>query len=227
MKNQKNWESIDAVFEAMESCGPYIVLRNFEELSDSNYYMSGHADIDCLCTDAKAVRKTLQAKRNKLGSGQNHGFVSINGQLVKFGFFSLGDKYYATKWEQKMLDTRIKNPLGFYTMNSENYFYSLIYHALLQKPKLSDEYLNRLISMGKEFGLKLNNEDDLRSCLYSYLNDNKYLVEYPQEPNVAVNYAKVPKEMLGKYEGWRFRRFTHKLVKIFAKIVKKVFKIKL
>ena len=56
MKTQKNWESLTAVLKAMEEAGPFIVLRNYEELDDENYFMSGHDDIDFLVTDDKKIR---------------------------------------------------------------------------------------------------------------------------------------------------------------------------
>lgn len=222
MMEQKNWDNIKDVFHAMESCGAFLVLRNYEELTDDNYYMNGHADIDCLCEDAKKVRKMLQTKKNIMGRGKNHGFVLIHGQLVKFGFFHIGDGYYDAKWEKQMLETRVKHEGDFFVMNEENYFYSLLYHALLQKRKFSDEYRVRLRKMGENFGFNLLSDDDYKSCLFSYLIKEGYTVEYPEEPNVAVHFADVPKELLGKKKGWGFRRCVFFVEKKFGRLMRKV-----
>ena len=45
-----------------------------------------------------------------------------------------------TVLEIKMLENRQKSTVGVYIPNREDHLFSLLYHALLQKPSLSDKY---------------------------------------------------------------------------------------
>ena len=201
MNRQKEWNSILEVFNAMNSCGRYVVLRNFEEISEEKYYMSSHADIDCLCENAMLVRKTLDVRGNRFGAGRNHVFVLIKGKMVKFGIFTVGDGYYDRLWEAKMLDFRVFNQKGFYTLN-----------------ELSDEYRSRLTIMGNKLGVHLYGDKSLYDCLFQYLENNHYIVEYPLEPNVGINYKQVPPHMLGKKNGWGLRRIRLFVDRVLGKL---------
>ena len=46
-----------------------------------------------------------------------------------------------------MLDNRRQSKFGFYVLESDDYFYSLCYHALFHKRKLSEEYRKKLSNM--------------------------------------------------------------------------------
>ena len=81
-----------------------------------------------------------------------------------------------------MLDTRIKHPNGFYIPNKEMHLYSLIYHAIIHKPKISSTYTK----VFNEYGLKDSeiNKNNLRKKLNNFMKNNEYSYVKP-EPSVG------------------------------------------
>ncbi len=221
MKKYKNWNSLSEVLDAIEHTCPYIILRNYEELSDENYYMSGHDDIDILCADKKAVRKVLDVEKDVIWRSWDHCFIRINNRRVKIGIRYVKDGYYDRNWEQNMLDHRVKYQDKYYVMDDENYFYSLLYHALLQKKYLSDDYAERLKVMGMTLGFILDSESDYLNCLIKYLVDKKYVVEYPKDLNVPINYQDVPDHLRKGYLTWKMKRYLHLPIRLYGRVSKK------
>lgn len=205
-KEQKNWDSLDGVLDAIDACGPYLILRNFEELSDQSYYMDGHDDIDFLCEDVKKVKSVLDVRKDVCWKSQHHFFIKLGDKDVKIGLRYVGDNYYDVNWEKEMLRTRIKGNGNFYRMDQENYFFSLLYHAVLQKKRLSDDYRIRLNKMGEELSLDLKGEEDFYSTLFAYMKRKNYKVVYPTDSTVTTNYAKVESGMKKGFLPWRIRR---------------------
>ena len=222
MKQQKNWNSLSEVLEAVEHTCPYVIMRNYEELSGENYYMSGHDEIDILCTDKRQVRRVLDVEKDVIWRSPDHGFIRIKDHRVKIGIRYVGDGYYDKHWEEHMLDTRILHEDGFYVMDEENYFYSLLYHALLQKKRLSEDYRNRLKVMAEKLGIILKEDADYMNCLIGYLRDRQYFVEYPRDLNVPIHYAGVPKDLLKGYPAWIVKRYMHLPIRLYGRVSKKM-----
>lgn len=219
---RKNWNSLSDVLDAMHSCGAYIILRNYEEIADETYYMSGHDDIDFLCSDAKACRNVLDVKKDVPWKSHDHCFVKIKNTDVKIGLRYVGDGYYDTKWEEDMISSRVAHEGGFYVMSDENYFYSLLYHALLQKKTLSEDYKTRLRRMGAEHGISIKEDSDFISILIDYLVKKGYKVPYTKDPSVPLNYKDVPEELLTGHSEWMVRRMMFRMQ---AKITRNIAKI--
>ena len=80
-------------------------------------------------------------------------------------------------------------------MDSENYYYSLLYHALIQKNKIGDDYKKRLKIMANEIDLNITNPLSLRT-LELYMKEKEYKYTYPINPSGIVNFQYVNKEMI-------------------------------
>ena len=85
-----------------------------------------------------------------------------------------------------MLSSKIMHPNGFYIMKQENYFYSLIYHALLQKKVFSEDYKERLAVMGREFGQNAISELEWLEVLRSYMRNSNYIISAPVDLSVPL-----------------------------------------
>ena len=134
----------------------YVILRNYDNLLEQKVYMDGHGDVDMLVEDSYKVADLLGAKTYQMhGDDGTHYYVIVNRQRVSLDLRHIGDGYYCKRWQQDMLKRRVKYN-GFYVMNVEDYFYSLIYHAILQKPIFSEEYRNRLSIMAKQLGIVIS-----------------------------------------------------------------------
>lgn len=206
MAKQKEWKDIWEVLKALnESCN-YIILRNFEELEKGNMLMDEHDDIDFLCDDQQFMRELLGAVYRPITGNYDHFFICVGGRQVKIGIRYVGDLYYDTKWEQKMLEHRVWNQAGFYVMDEENYFYSLLYHALVQKKKLSEEYARRLKTMGSELKMLMESEEDFIRCLENYMLEKEYKVCYPVDTTIPFQTKNIQRVGIVGKEDWKWRK---------------------
>lgn len=169
------YTNIADMFDRLNKAGcEYVVLRNYNNLLEDDIYMAGHGDVDMLCRDVKVVVDAIGAKtcRPQYGEmGDNvHFYIRYKGQKVSIDLRSVGDGYYCEEWEDAILKTRVPHKC-FYVMNEENHLYSLIYHAIFQKPVLSDEYQQRLSSM---VGEGLQTESQLIDMLEAYMMQHGY-----------------------------------------------------
>ena len=84
--------------------------------------------------------------------------------------------------QQDMLKSRIKHPKGFNIPNKEMHLYSLIYHAIIHKPRISSTY-KKVFS---EYGIKDSdiNKSFLKNKLDKFMTKNNYNYCRP-EPSVG------------------------------------------
>lgn len=214
--NSCNYKDIDEFITALNQSGiPYLVLRNWENFKSPELYLNGHGDIDLLCSNSRQLADAIHAKSytNKVKQVCNDGvhfYISINNEHVSLDLRSIGDGYYCSKWQEDMLSRRIINE-GFYVMSAEDYFFSLIHHAILQKNVFSNEYKERLQRMAE--GLKIQLEGITISSfiheLESYMTKNKYSYTYPTDTFVPLNTKYINKNLLEKnsklaFLHWKF-----------------------
>ena len=107
----------------------------------------------------------------------------------KYAFFDLryvGDNYYYYKMQLDILKNRIYNEKGFYTISEDEYFYALIYHAILQKKEFANDYKIRLKNMNRT-GKLLESEEEFLAVLNKWLLDKGYMITKPIDPTVQFN----------------------------------------
>ena len=195
--NKKTFDTLQDVFHELNKHPKlkWVVMRNFEDMPD-NITIDEHLDVDLLVSDYYLVKTILDGtsanaaganKNNRYEDGKNRilNHVIINNKKVLFDFRSVGDNYYDKKLQQDMLNTRIKHPNGFYIPNKEMHLYSLIYHAIIHKPKISSTYLK----VFKQYGLKDSeiNKNNLKNLLDVWLQQKGYSYFKP-EPSVGFFY---------------------------------------
>lgn len=185
---QKAFSSLKDVFHELNKYPKlkWVVMRNFEGMPD-NVTIDEHLDVDLLVNDYYLVKTILDgtsATNNRYEDGKNRilNHVIINNKKVLFDFRSVGDNYYDKKLQQDMLNTRIKHTKGFYIPSKEMHLYSLIYHAIIHKPKMSPTY----VKVFKQYGLKDTeiNKKNLKHKLDTWLQKNGYAYCKP-EPSVG------------------------------------------
>lgn len=186
------WESISQLFYILNLTIDYVVLRNFECLPEQ-YHMKSHGDIDlltnnyteiCLITNSKPFFNEPDRVLNK---------VKIAQEEVLFDFRHVGDGYYDQEWESSILKNRKLSDKGFYIPDDEDYFYTLLYHAVIHKPRVSRDYINRLLEMAENIGIQhfsyqtLTQEDEFKHFMEDYLNKKGYRYTVPKDPSVYFN----------------------------------------
>jgi len=191
---EKKFESLQHVFDELNKYSElkWVVMRNFEKMPN-NITIDEHLDVDLLVNDYYLVKTILDGtSANAFGANITNryedgkyrilNYVTINNRQVLFDFRSIGDNYYDKKFQQDMLDSRIKHPNGFYIPNKELHLYSLIYHAIIHKIQISSTY----IKVFKSYGLKDSEikKENLRNKLDIFMKKNCYSYCKP-EPSVG------------------------------------------
>lgn len=185
------WKDINTVFYVLNSTHKYIVMRNYEYLIDKELD-SEHEDIDLLVDNYDDIAYLLNGTKvfNKKYRVLNK--VKVNGKDVIFDFRFIGDNYYDEKFERCLLETRELIGKGLYVPNKLNYFYSLLYHAIIHKTQMAKDYKLRLVEMAKELDINsvnietIDNNDKLKNELDKFMNANRY--EYTEPNDISVYY---------------------------------------
>ena len=180
--------SINEFFYLTNNTIQYCVLRNFECLPNK-YTIEGHGDIDLLVEDENYMVYLTHAKaiypeqKNRV-----HYAVEIENKKIPFDFRYVGDNYLDIKWEFSILKNRefVKNI--FYTPNTKDYFYSLIYHAYIQKTQIKADYIPKLNNLGHKLGISYDFKtilpDKAIEILNSYMVENNYEYVLPIDQTV-------------------------------------------
>ena len=163
----------------------YLVLRNSKEIDSNN---RNHQDIDILCDNrwSLARRGNLQ-KKNWYGGV--HYLLKTESGTELFDIRTVGDGYYDPKWERDMLERRIQS--GCYYIPSEtDYKYSLMYHVVVHKAVIADDYYEYL----KEWGCTAR--QGIIAELEQFMRENGYKYVFPKDFGVKVNFDGVSQEMI-------------------------------
>lgn len=180
------YSSIQQLFYVLNNTIKYCVLRNHECLPDE-YTVEGHGDIDLLVEHKQYVSRLTGARSVFLQTYRVYHIVKIGGIDVPFDFRYVGDNYYDPKWEENIIESRILRKNLFYTPNPINQYYSLLYHAYIQKPYVKPDYPQKLSYYGSEIGIEYNKsvvksvvqlESFLKQFNYKYIRPNDLSVYY-------------------------------------------------
>lgn len=202
----KAWDTIDDLFSVLNASDvPYIILRNYEEIEADNFYTSGHADIDFLTSDAKRFAALLEGKP-RFGSDDGiHYVINVAGTEVVIDVRHVGDGYYDKKWERSLLAGKVMHDGRFFVSDSVNYYYTLIYHAILQKKALADDYLSRLNQMAAGIGCTACDETGHLAALEQFMKRSGYKYTYPYDVWVPLRTELLDKSMVRKPLNVRMR----------------------
>lgn len=200
----RNYQEARELFDLLNSNGVrYVVLRNFENLLSPELYVNGHGDIDLLCDDSQIVVDILDAATDRRdvdpfkGDGI-HYYILINGKRASLDLRYVGDGYYCKKWEEDILASRVESDC-FFVPNEQNYFYSLIYHSILQKRSFSRDYRERLKKMANKLGLTVEGgEREFLSILESYMQKRGYQFTWSSDYLVPNRFGLVDRKMVVK-----------------------------
>lgn len=189
----KELQDLQQVFKYLSKNCNYLILRNYEGLFD-DVCLEGHNDIDVLCSsirDRRIMVKELNAEpRIGVDNGIHYKFL-YNKQEIALDIRMVGDGYYDLQWQKNMLKNKQLDDRGFFVMSSEDYFMSLIYHAIYQKECLSEEYRRRLSDMAKAFPeySSINGEQiEFENCLLGYMKEHHYYYTKPYDHYVVPNF---------------------------------------
>lgn len=225
---QYSWKNLDELFQKLNSECNYVILRNYETLTENKLLTIEHPDIDLLCDNPHKLKHCLKRVINPMViHHKNHYWIKIGQQPVEVGIRSVNDRYYDAKWAQNMLDTKQFHPNGFYVMNTVNYFYSLIYHAVYQKSSFSDDYLTQLQIMSDELDIKsaAKTKEAYTTLLLQFMRENKYFVTCPKDFTIPMQFDRIPIELLKGRIKWKCGRILHLPERTFRYILRRLKKL--
>lgn len=205
----KVWNCAQDAFQALNEQIDYLVIRNFEEFYDA-LLLEDHADIDLLCRkeDRKRVIALLGAVPRLERKDAIHYCFQVGEERIPLDIRTVGDGYYCGKWGLEMLRTRIQDPRGFYRMNQENYFWSLVYHCLYHKGKITQEYQQRLqFMLPEQFSADQN---QLEQKLSDYMNVHGYVYSIARDRYLWYHFTPICEGRIQRYPFYRTEQFLRK-----------------
>lgn len=223
----ETWNSITELFYVLNNTCNYVVLRNFDCLPD-NFTLKGHDDIDLLVDNYQAVSYITNARRIYKYKSRVLNQINIQHKDVLFDFRYLGDNYYDQKWQKNILKKRQLSSKGFYRPDPENYFFSLLYHALIHKTKISLDYKKKLIIESKKIDSvnlsdnSFNNQKEAEDILVKFLNERDYLFTLPLD--LSVRFNRQNKYLVKAIRIYNFIIFSVTLFPVSAFTPKKIYK---
>lgn len=178
------FKTVKEMFYVLNNCIDYAILRNYETLPEE-IYTNEHNDIDIICDSYENAAYILNAEKVFPEEYRIHYKVKVEDKMAFFDLRYIGDNYYYYNLEKSLLENRIYNSKGFYTVSEEEYFYTLLYHAILHKPTFSEDYKNKLNKMRPSLDFK----DDEKSIqiLNNWLVQKGYSITIPIDKSVLFN----------------------------------------
>ena len=192
---ENSYDSLEDFFLSINNKTNYLVLRNYEGFS-SGVFLLDHPDIDILCDNSENFLLLIKSKsRTNNIKDTIHRKVIIGEKDVAVDIRSVGDGYYCSEWEREMLETKVLYNNLFYVLNTENYYYSLLYHAHFQKDVISNDYVTKLRMMGRSLGVSDKDSISL-TTLEAYMRKKNYKFTYPIYPAGIAHFEKVEKGLI-------------------------------
>ncbi len=176
----RGWKSLEELFYVLGNMSEYVVLRNFDGLP-GKYETGIHSDIDILCDDRRLAADALNAKKAHKNSRRSRYAVNVAGETVYFDLRYTGDDYYCKEWEKEILKSR-KDKGAFFVPDDENFKYSLLYHALIQKKKIASDYRERFKRI---FGT--DSPEELAKLLAAFMKEKGYTYSDAYDYSVFFN----------------------------------------
>lgn len=226
---ENGWENFEELFSYLNLTTKYVVLRNPQELAEGFEHDKG--DVDLLCED----RKKLMSLANGIPIWESENFyhVTVGGKKVLFDVRERGENYMDERWIDNILNNASNESVSFlFSPNKEDYFFSHLYYALVNKEVFPEKYHLRLQSIAAEIGVeeflvdndRIDNSKAL-SLLKGYLLANNYLFQYPTDSSVYLN-VKNLKEIFPQNRFFPFvesrRKLASKYCYYFRRVKRKI-----
>ena len=203
---ESGWDSFEQLFNYLNKTTQYVVLRNPRELIDG--FEHGKGDVDILCND----RKKFMSLANGIPIWESKNFfhVKVGGEMVLFDVREKGESYLDERWIEHLLNNGSVSEFQYLrTLSKDDYFFSHLYYALVNKRSIPDKYNSRLANLAKEIGsydLVFKNgiiDKDLAIfTLKGYMLNNNFTFLLPSDPSVYINTYSVNKIFPSAHVYW-------------------------
>jgi precorrin-6B methylase 2 len=185
------WTDLSALFGALNVLTGYTVIRNWEDLTIPR---SNGLDLDLLCEDPEEVAVLANAGRLCPEPYRSLYRLTVAGVEMPLHFRSLDENYFDPAWARDMLRHRELSAAGFYHLNAEDYFYSLLYHAAVHNPRAAFLYRQRLLEMPFNMNSGIVSIESfadrtrIRGVLEEFFKSRQYRLVEPNDLSVDFDY---------------------------------------
>ena len=111
-------------------------------------------------------------------------YIKIKNKVIKLDVRYIGDGYFDTKWQKKILYSRTFYQ-GYYIPSRENLTYTLLYHIVYHKGHIDKKYINFLKKIHK---LKTIDLKEIMIIVNDYLKIKKYKISRPSDLTIPATY---------------------------------------
>lgn len=172
----------------------YLVIRNQAELLD-NIVTDEHKDIDIICDDKKAFIHKAGLVQNPIFFDAVHYLAKVGDSKVPVDLREVGDGYFCDEWAHSMLDHRNTYNDLCYVMDDADQLYSLLYHCVVQKGRISDEYLGQIKDIAGRLGIDIADRNQATKALISFMSEKGYYVQAQRDSMLHIHTEELPKEL--------------------------------
>ncbi len=189
LEGSAGWDSYEQLFQTLNYGADYLVLRNFESLPR----LLEDADVDFLARSCQRLASVANVRQLVYSGRLYKGKLSVAGQLIPVDIRHVKDGYYDDNWEADMLRRKTLHNGCLYVPRTDDYFFSLLYHAKVQKSSVKPIYRERLETLARQIGLDWwtrESLDDDEACgrfLAGYMKNLGYEYDVPRDPDVYKN----------------------------------------
>jgi len=190
----RHFDTLKRVFDTLNMSGAkYVVLRNFEKMPDEVKVDPNHLNVDLLVSDYYAVKGVIDgdspdkywATQYENGKYRVVNTVFIGGKRVNFYVRYAGDNYLDEQWQRDILRRRVQSRSVVYVPSKEDHLYSIIYHAIIQKPSISDAYVKVMTTLGNYTPTQAQDKVFLRGELDAFMEKHGYKMVKPNDETVG------------------------------------------
>lgn len=176
------------LFALLNLCSRYVVLRNYEGLPEQ-FVVGSHGDIDLLVESVDEVVALLGLEKESESELRVRYYATLtSGETVYFDLRSPDDGYYDPAWSRRILEGRCLDVRGFHVPDAEAFCFSLMYHALIHKKHVAEDYHAKLqAAYARLFSGQALAADAMADVLEGHMLEHGYAYTQPQDPSVYFN----------------------------------------
>jgi hypothetical protein len=187
------WHDLGELFQVLNACVPYAVLRNFQNLP-LELPSKEHPDIDLLVKDQRECAFVGNARKVHGSSARAMFEMRVSGEWIPFDLRYVGDGYYDERWQSGMLRRRALRS-GVFVLGHEDHVPALLYHSLVHKEQWRAGSRTALLALaaadGFAFG-ELPTRGEAMAWLCGFMSRNRYDFTMPKDHSVAFNLDGIP-----------------------------------
>lgn len=228
------WDSFEQLFKVLKLTTHYLVSRNCEYLPDD--FFGNDKDVDVICDNFEDF---VAAANVDTGKDKFRNFVRVEGQDVIFDIRHPLDNYMDSNWVRDVILRKTLNNRGIFILRDDDQFFTLLYHAIVQKSEVKQKYLKEFEKLSQKLKLDffkvtdISDNKKMANLIEGYLKANNYKYTRPNDLRVYQNHAvlqymsldvrdSIMSEFIAFYRKYMPKKLKELIPASFKKFIKKI-----